>query len=240
MHLRKILILNTLNYISTDMIKTQYNRNLFTTTLGVLALAGSASAATIIVDMTTSGATGAALDNGTALTNLPFSVTVDEAVGVSETAGLQITMASGSSFDSANSTVNGAGGSFGINSPTPSGGSENAARFDVDASELLTVSFNQAITLTAVQLTSFSGTETFSVGGESFGDSDADSSNNYSFSGGGLSFAANEDIVIFAGGDAGASVGLVSMTIETQAVPEPSSALLLGFGALGLAVRRRI
>jgi hypothetical protein len=226
--------------------------------LGLIAFAGSAQA-DILIDMTTDTGlntglgTGIQLDVGANITTgLPISADVydtapgdlgtEDAVGTL-VPGLTLSVVSASSFDNANTDVNASGAGFGLNSPTPDGGSENSARFDVDASEIATLAFNQAVTILSVELGSFSGEETFTFGGVTFGSSNytggdlslADSNDIFTFANGGLVLDANEEFSLQAGGPAGSSVGLVAITI----IPEPATLGLIGVSAIGAFAARR-
>lgn len=229
-----------------------------------LAVSGAASA-DIVIDLTTdtTNGTGELLDNSNGVgdaganisTELPVTVDVYHSplpLGTSQVGtlvpGLTLTVDSASSFDPADSAINASGATFGVNSPTPPVGSENSARFDVDAAENMTISFNQDVTILSVEFGNFSSEETFSFGGVSIGNSDytggvfdqADSSDVFTFSGGGLVVSANTGIFLEAGGLNGtnaASVGIVAITLAD--IPEPSSLALLGLGGLLIARRRR-
>jgi len=112
--------------------------------------------------------------------------------------------------------------------------------FDVDLSETLTIAFSQGVTILGVKFNSFTGSETFSFGGISIADGDADGSNNYVFTGGGLTVGANVGVVLEAGGPTGSSVGIESITIDdVTAIPEPSSVAMLGVGGVLMWIRRR-
>ena len=185
-------------------------------------------------DPNTGGAsTGGLLDTGTNIdTDLPFTV------AVVESPSLFLTVDSASSFDPANTVVNASGATFGLNSPTPAGGSENASRFDVDAAESLTFSFSQDVTILNADFNSFTDPETFSFGGVTITEPELDANNIFTFASGGLVVPANTGIFLEAGGPAGSSVGLISIEIAS-AVPEPTSFALLGFGGVMMMARRR-
>lgn len=185
-------------------------------------------------DPNTGGAsTGGLLDTAPNIVDdLPLTV------AVVESPGLFLTVDSASSFDPANTVINASGSTFGLNSPTPMGGSENASRFDVDAAESLTFSFSEDVTIVNADFNSFTDPETFSFGGVTIVESELDASNIFTFAGGGLVVPANTGILLEAGGPAGSSVGLISIEIVT-AVPEPTSLVLLGFGSVVMVTRRR-
>ena len=188
------------------------------------------------------GSTGDLLDGGFTATD--FAMTFD--VVEDTTAGLSIVINSISSFDSATNnaatTLNASGSSFGINSPTPDGGSENASRFDVDASEILVLSFNQDVFIENVDLNSITGDEEFNFGPET-GILVTDTDNTvFDFTDGGASqglfVAFGDTLSLSAGGPAGSSIGLDAIEVSV-AVPEPSSIALLGLLGLGVVARRR-
>ena len=177
--------------------------------------------------------TGGLLDSGANIfDDLPLTV------DVVEIPGLTLTVNSGTSFDSG-AEINGSGASFGVNSATPVGGSENASRFDADADESLTISFNQDVSILNADFSSFTGTETFLFGGVTIGAGDVDGSNIFTFADGGLDVPAGTGILLAAGGDPGASVGLISVDIVTTAIPEPTSLAMLGLGSMLMMARRR-
>ena len=209
------------------------------------------SQADIVIDFTTDTndvanpvTTGDLLDLDSpdiALGDLPVTVDVVE----DTTEGLTLTLVSASSFDVANTTINGVSGSFGLNSPTPDGGSENPSRFDVDAVEQLQISFNLDVFIEAADFSSLTGDEGFTVGSETGINNDTvDGSNIFDFTAGGTTpgqlLAAGTPLLLEATGPAGASVGLISLEVAVVAVPEPNSLLgLMGLAGLFAAKRRR-
>lgn len=223
---------------------------------------GSFVNADIVIDMTTdtnvgsgfflddSGGGGANIGSG-----LPVTVGVYHSLLPPSTPqagvvvpGLNLTVDSASSFDPTDSTINAAGSTFGINSPTPSGGSENSTRFDVDAAEQMTISFNQDVTVLSVEFGSFNAQETFSFGGFTFGNSQytggglplAGSDDVFTFTGGGLDVSSGTGIFMEAGGPAGGSVGLIAITLaDLSAIPEPGSITMLGLSSVMMMARRR-
>ena len=177
---------------------------------------------------------GPTIDTISALTPLTADVAEDPA-GL-----LEISVIAASSFDPANSNVNASGSGFGINSPTPDGGSENASRFDVDAAETLTFAFNQDVNFINVEFTNLSGTEEFTFGSVTgINDVNTDTADVFTFADGGIFLAAGTGITLQASGPAGSSVGLEAITLEILAVPEPTSATLIAFGLSGLCMVRR-
>lgn len=183
--------------------------------------------------VTAAPSTGGLLDTGTNIsTDLPLTVSVVEIPG------LFLTVDAATSFDPSSTTINASGTSFGLNSPTPADGTENASRFDVDAEESLTFSFSQDVTILNADFINFTNPETFSFGGVTITQPELDASNIFTFANGGLVVPANTGILLEAGGPAGSSVGLVSIEIVT-AIPEPTSLALLGFGSVVMIVRRR-
>ena len=217
-------------------MRFRFLAQVFTVAIFTCCLSGVSLGETVL--LTTSGSTGLSLDDsgqadgeGVLLTELPFTV------NVVEIPGLTLTAESGSSTDPGNTALNGAVGSFGLNSP---GTGEQPTRFDVDFQELLSISFNQDVLIENVVFTSFSGTETFTFGGVSIADADAPG-NTFTFAGDGLAVAADSAIDLFAGGPAGGTVGLVSIDVvlAPSNIPEPSSVALLGLGGVLMLVRRR-
>lgn len=219
---------------------------------GVLALVvmmSSYSQADIVIDFTTDtndplapGATGDLLDDIASVFSSDLPATVD----VVEDAifGLTLTVDSGSSFDPANTDVNAASSSFGPNSPTPTGGSENPTRFDVDAAELIQISFNLDVFVESIDLTSLSGDDEFTVGTVTgIDDNNTNGSDIFDFTSGGTSqgifLAAGSTLLLEATGPAGTSVGIQALDV-TVAVPEPGSLLgLMGLAGLFAVKRRR-
>lgn len=201
------------------------------------------SQADIVIDFTNEpGGTGELLDaiqaDGANLhfEDLPFTVAVPE-----DTTGvLELTLLGGSSLDNDDSStrINASSNSFGPNSDTPAGGTENASRFDVDAEEQLFISFNRDVFIENIGLNSLTGDEQFTFGTVTGIDSSA-----FDFTSAGatpgLFVPANQSILLEATGPAGTSVGLVSLDVAIATVPEPSSLLgLMGLAGL-IAVKRR-
>ena len=176
--------------------------------------------------------TGGLLDETDISSGLPLTVSVVESPGLS------LTVDSATSFDPANTVLNANGSSFGLNAPTPTMGSENASRFDVDTDESLTISFNQDVTIVNADFNSFTGDETFSFGGVTITETELDNSNIFTFADGGLFVPANTGILLAPGGPAGSSVGLNTIEIAT-AVPEPTALLLFAMGSGIMMARRR-
>ena len=228
---------------------------------GLHSVSSSSHAAAILIDFTTDTGNGTTMGTGVQLdvnpnisTDLPFSVDVYDTdpgdlgtVGATGTlvSGLFLTIDAASSFDSTNTTFNASGASFGLNSPNPVGGTENAVRFDALANEVATFSFNQSVRIISVELWAFSNEEIFTLGSITFGNSQftggglalADAQDVFTFDGGGLVLAANEGFSLQADGPADSSVGLAALTIEV--IPEPSSTALLGLGGFALILRRK-
>ena len=228
---------------------------------GLHSASSSSHAAAILIDFTTDTGNGTTMGTGVQLdanpnisSDLPFSVDVYDTapgdlgtVGATGTlvSGLVLTIDAASSFDPTNTTLNAAGAGFGLNSPNPVGGTENAARFDAEANEVVTFSFNQSVRIISAEFASFSDQETFTLGGVTFGNSQftggglalANAQDVFTFDSGGLVLAANEGFSLQADGPADSSVGLVALTIEI--IPEPSSSALLGLGGFALILRRK-
>lgn len=209
------------------------------------------SAQIVTIDFTTDtgdamapGTTGDLLDVNN--TSGEFPLTFD--VVSDTTLGLEITIESISSFDSAanpdDTSVNGVGGSFGINSPTLSGAadSEEPSRFDVDSSEVLVLSFNRDVIILNADFTSLSGSEEFDFNGITVTNDNTPTSDLFDFTDGGATTGivldAGDTITLQAGGPAGSEVGLQSITVDVAAIPEPSSLMAL-FGMAGLFMMRR-
>ena len=158
--------------------------------IAVLTCCCSSYVSADTINVLNGNTTGDALDNLEVADELPFTImNLSEAVSFSTP--LDLTVVSATSFDPENSTVNGSASSFGINSPTPAIGTENPSRFDVDADESITFSFNQDVIIESFQLGSFSGLEMFTFAGTTISDSDANGSNVFNFPNGGLFVGAN-------------------------------------------------
>lgn len=222
---------------------------LATIAAAVLTIPGmNVSADMVEIDLTDSGSatgiqtTGDLIDE-TNTTSGEFPLAFDV---VSDTEkGLELIIASISSFDSAanpdDTEVFATNGSFGINSPTPDGGSENAARFDVDAAEILELGFNQNVLILSVDLVNLEGNEEFNFDGVIITDGDTSGSDEFDFTVGdtspGIFLAEGDTIFLQAVGTAGTSVGLDGITV--QVVPEPSSLLAIASVAGLFMMRRR-
>ena len=222
----------------------------FLSALMAVGIALPASASVFTIDFETDlSQTPIDLDNGPTIDMISTAMPLTANVAEDTSGQLTISVIAASSFDPANSNVNSSGAGLGVNSPTPVVGSENASRFDVDAAESLTFVFNEDVTLISIDLTSFSGEEEFTAAGVDFANDEAtnlaglptsDSSDVFTFAGGGISLPAGTSFSLEAGGPAGSSVGLEALTIDfTPAVPEPSSIALLGLFGLSAVARRR-
>ena len=207
--------------------------------LGVTALLATPASATITILFETDlSQTAIDLDSGPTLDTLATTpLTAD--VAEDPDGLLTISVINASSFNPSSSNVNASGGGFGINSPTPPVGGENASRFDVDAAESLEFAFNFDVRILSIDLTSLTGSEEFTLGSVTgINDGNTNVSDIFIFADGGLFFAAGEGILLEATGPAGGSVGLMAITLEV--VPEPSTAVLLALmgGFVGLRRRR--
>ena len=195
---------------------------------------GSTLNAATTIDLTTSGPTGSALDISTTLASLPLTVSVGEI------SGLSLSILSGTTNADANdTTVNGAGSSFGVNSPGGNTVGENATRFEADFDESLTIAFNEPLIILAVDFGNFGTGEGFSFGGITVTETDIDSNDNFTFPDGGLVVPAGSGVLLEAinvDPDVSSSIGLQSISV--QVIPEPSIALL-GFLASALCLKRR-
>lgn len=178
----------------------------------------SSQGATLVFNSTTAGTTGAAIDGQTS-----------GSFAVPEVSGLTVTIQS-ISTTSTPGVPNSTASAFGINS---SGAGDDSSAFDADFIESLTLSFNQAVTITSFKLGSFTGTDAFTFAGTAIVDSDADGNNVYTFSTP-IAIAANTNFSL------GATTGTVSFeNIVLTVIPEPSAALLGGIGLIALLRRRR-
>ena len=96
----------------------------------------------------------------------------------------------------------------------------------------ITFSFDQAVTIDEISFSSVSGADDFFFNGVLFGES----ANGVTIEDTAFSLAAGESFTIASNTG---NVGLVDIDVSVAAVPEPSSAALLGLLSLGVVARRR-
>ena len=107
--------------------------------------------------------------------------------------------------------------------------------FRESTSDSITFSFDQAVEITEVSFSSVSGTEMFSFAGANFGET----ANGVTIAPISVSLAADQPFTVAAvAGNTGFQN--IDVTVTGAAIPEPSSAALLGLlGLVGVARRRR-
>ena len=184
----------------------------------------SSHADTIVLD---SSGTGALLDG----IDLASVGTPAATVAVTEIPGLNITV-EGINSSFANPEVNVTGTSLGIN---PDGDDDTDA-FDSAGSESVTFSFDQAVTISQLDFTNFTAGEVFEFAGISITNADLSNGTTDVFDfASPLALAAGQSFTLTA---TAGTIGIEGIH-TTTAVPEPTSAVLLGLAGLGLCVRRR-
>ena len=134
----------------------------------------------------------------------------------------------------ASAAIDAAGSTTGI-----SGGSSNNF-FDVG--ESVSFTFDRNVEFLLADFNNLSGSEflNFNVGGTNFAINDANtdiSDNNFTF--GNLALSSGDTFSISGGSGAAGIENLTINVLPATAVPEPSSAALLGLLSLGVVARRR-
>ena len=183
---------------------------------------GKASAVVVFLDNSNSG-TGSILDGETG----PVGP-----VAVPEVAGLNISVTGISTGGGSSSPIlNATGTSMGINAT----GDADTDAFEAAFSQSVTFRFDQKVSITALDFTSFSAGESFDFDGVSItnGDLSNGTTDTYDF-GSPHIISANTDFTLQA---TAGTIGIENITLTV--VPEPSTAALLGLGGIALILRRR-
>ena len=153
-----------------------------------------------------------------------------QTVVVPEIPGLSITVHSIGPDGDLNSTAT----SLGINAA----GTDDTDAFDSILGDVATFSFNQAVSITQLDFTTFTAGEVFDFAGAIINNGDLSNGTTdvYDFTVP-LDIAANTQFSIQA---TSGTIGIEAMTLTAvAAVPEPSSIALLGLGGLATLLRRR-
>jgi len=200
------------------------------TLLIIAGLTISSQAVTTVFSRAINADTGWSIDtSGTALVQTINQVQDFDGDGTNDTLTFRVTTESlnGVDFNGSTTTYDfrAAGGSYEMSYELVSFTSSN----------------NHTITDTSLTLASFfksgNGTYTVTNGTDSYSHVDA---NNTTSTGVGLDFDADDTITWTSSGTNGGVRSLnFGITVDTEAIPEPSSAALLGLGGLALLIRRK-